>query len=274
MYILEFGGRSRYRLSYTLKRAALNNLVRTIAVVLIYILSFISDILLVITIGMYCCMASIVTFLVFNTMLPPMLILYEKYLAHRGFCPKKTASRRMSQVYRENNSGVQESQHYVANSYYGEKTVGRCDKFFSRFLNIGVKYLKWLITVVIVGAAGYATFIASDNKLSFESDKVEPQLMVDSHNNSMLMKMVQDNFESKLDGFDVEIFFGVKGINSEDTDRWTTEEQGEAIMDESFDLSSQAAQQNILDFCQELRKQPFCSKVECPLETFNVWTAK
>ena len=46
--------------------------------------------------------------------------------------------------------------------------------------------------------------------------------MVDTHNNSMLMKMVQDNFESKLSGFDVEIFFGVKGVNNENTDRWST----------------------------------------------------
>ena len=112
VYVLEFSGRSRLRLAYTLRRAAINNLARTVAVSIIFNLAMLSDILIISTIGIYCSLASIVTFLVFNAMLPPMLIVFETHLADRGPCPKKTKPRILSRVYHDVSSSSN-SRNYI-----------------------------------------------------------------------------------------------------------------------------------------------------------------
>lgn len=51
----------------------------------------------------------------------------------------------------------------------------------------------------------------------------------------------------------IDIYWGVKDLNLEDTDPWDAEKIGKAIMDEKFDISPVAAQTSILDFCKKLR---------------------
>lgn len=207
-------------------------------------------------------------------MLPPLLVIHEKYLADRGPCPKKTTSRRMSKVYLDNNKGVQDSQHYVKNSLYGEASVGCLDEFLSRQWNLVVKVLRWMIFVVFLAWAGYATYACVASGSDFKNDKVHQDLFVDTHANTKLMKMVDEQFESREMDFSVEIFWGVKGINRENANRWSTQKLGEAIMDEQFDLSSKESQQSITDFCKSLRSQPFCASVDCQIDTFSVWNKR
>lgn len=50
----------------------------------------------------------------------------------------------------------------------------------------------------------------------------------------------------------VNLNWGVKGLNREDTDLWTASQRGQLIWDEDFTVSPPANQQALLDLCREL----------------------
>ena len=55
----------------------------------------------------------------------------------------------------------------------------------------------------------------------------------------------------------VDVFWGVKGLDKEGGSHWDAEFIGKAVMDDKLDLSSKEAQQSLLDFCEDLREEPF-----------------
>lgn len=55
----------------------------------------------------------------------------------------------------------------------------------------------------------------------------------------------------------VDVFWGVKDLNKEGGTHWDAEFIGKAIMDDKLDVSSPEAQNSILDFCKNLREEPF-----------------
>ena len=55
----------------------------------------------------------------------------------------------------------------------------------------------------------------------------------------------------------INLFWGVKGLDNSKSNKWDTEYIGEVIWDEQFDLTPKENQQNILDFCTELKGKDF-----------------
>lgn len=74
----------------------------------------------------------------------------------------------------------------------------------------------------------------------------------------------------------IDLFWGVKELNTEGGSHWDAEFIGKAVMDDKFDLTPVAAQTSILNFCKDLRKQTFVKngKVICWLEAFNAWVIR
>lgn len=76
----------------------------------------------------------------------------------------------------------------------------------------------------------------------------------------------------------IDIFWGVKGIDKGDISkwdaRWDSETIGEVIWDESFDLSPEVNQQSLLDFCADLKTKDFVKgddSTECWTDDFNAY---
>ena len=69
----------------------------------------------------------------------------------------------------------------------------------------------------------------------------------------------------------VNIYWGVDSLNSSKAKKWDPEYIGEVIWDKNFDLSPIENQQNILDFCEELKRKDFVVKnsVICWTEMFQ-----
>ena len=79
---------------------------------------------------------------------------------------------------------------------------------------------------------------------------------------------------SSSNALKVWIFWGVKNISKDDVGSWDSSDLGKVEMDPNFSLSSKESQQNILDFCDDLKKQDFVlnEKVSCWLkDTFDAW---
>ena len=68
----------------------------------------------------------------------------------------------------------------------------------------------------------------------------------------------------------VDVFWGIKELDTTGYNHWNPEFIGKAVMDTKFDLSPIESQKSILDFCKDLKKQSFVKNknVNCWLETF------
>jgi len=71
----------------------------------------------------------------------------------------------------------------------------------------------------------------------------------------------------------IDLFWGIKDLDTNGGSHWDPEFIGKAIMDDKFDLSPKIAQKSIMDFCIDLRKQDFVrnGKVVCWIEGFDKW---
>ena len=69
------------------------------------------------------------------------------------------------------------------------------------------------------------------------------------------------------------MYWGVKDLNTDDVGIWDATDLGQVIMDDQFNLSSKKAQQDILNFCADLKEQSFVKDkaVTCWLEDFDKW---
>ena len=68
--------------------ALIPNLFRMWAANMVFSLAFHENILIFKSIGAFCCIGTLSTFIVFNGMLPPVLLIHEKYMADRDICRK------------------------------------------------------------------------------------------------------------------------------------------------------------------------------------------
>jgi len=71
----------------------------------------------------------------------------------------------------------------------------------------------------------------------------------------------------------IDLFWGIKDLDTNGGSHWDPEFIGKAIMDDKFDLGPKVAQKSIMDFCIDLRKQDFVRnrKVICWIEGFDKW---
>jgi len=90
--------------------------------------------------------------------------------------------------------------------------------------------------------------------------------------------VMADTLRTKFDGggnqeLKVDIFWGIKDLNTEGGSHWDPEFIGKAIMDEKFDISPVDSQKSIMKFCSDLRLKKFVSKAKviCWIETFDTW---
>lgn len=52
----------------------------------------------------------------------------------------------------------------------------------------------------------------------------------------------------------VDVFWGIKELDTSEYNHWNPEYIGKAIMDTDFNLSPKESQTSILNFCKDLRK--------------------
>ena len=88
-------------------------------------------------------------------------------------------------------------------------------------------------------------------------------------------KLLREKFPgSSVNALKVYIFWGVKDIITKDVGAWDASNLGQVQMDDHFSLSSKEAQQNILNFCEDLKNQEFVLKKNVNYwlkDTFDTW---
>lgn len=91
--------------------------------------------------------------------------------------------------------------------------------------------------------------------LLFESAKTDFRPLPDSHWLTVLQDSLTQDFHTGANDNTIQVSFlyGVTGVDQEDVGLWDASDLGKIIWDDSFDMSSTAAQQRILDICNDLK---------------------
>lgn len=148
------------------------------------------------------------------------------------------------------------------------------EQFFGGPWNKWVHKLRYLIILIMAGWIGFAVYKAKDiGPLTEEED-----FLPEDHPISVVGTLLREKFSSSgTSVLRVYVFWGVKDIITDDVGLWDASDLGKVVMDDQFSLSSREAQQNILDFCEDLKTQEFVldQGVKCWLkDTFEVWLAQ
>ena len=148
----------------------------------------------------------------------------------------------------------------------------RAEIFFDQPWNNAVKRFAWpiiaIFTVWTVVAAIYAMQLKPLSK--------EEEFLPADHELMQVWSTVETNFPvGAIVELNVDVYWGVKGINKDKVVRWNPDYVGEVIWDETFDISSEANQRSLLDFCDDLLKQEFVADnfVNCWTSDFNAYLA-
>lgn len=128
--------------------------------------------------------------------------------------------------------------------------LGTTEKFFGGIWNTWVHKLRYVIIFLMAGWLVFAIIMAKDIGPLTEQENFLP---VD-HPITIVQETMRNKFPgSSINALKVYIFWGVKDIITDDVGSWDASNLGKVQMDENFSLSSIEAQQNILNFCEDLK---------------------
>lgn len=154
-----------------------------------------------------------------------------------------------------------------------EENVTRAEKFFDQPWNNAVKKFARVIIFVFLIWTGVASYYASQLSPLTKEEEFLPS----DHELMQVWQTVEKNFPvGAIVELNIDIFWGVKDVNRDDVVKWEPSYVGEVIWDDSFDLSPEANQQNLLDFCTDLVTQDFVADdyVKCWTDDFNLYLSE
>lgn len=88
------------------------------------------------------------------------------------------------------------------------------------------------------------------------------------------IKIITKEFgEKEEQGATIRVFWGVKGVNTENDDMWDPEWINAPIFDDSLDVSPQANQQFLVDVCAVINAKDYTKEkgFNCWINNFKKW---
>lgn len=173
--IIEYDGNIRKRMAYSWKRSVKALLVTSSTTCVAFLSNAMSNIIPIKAFGLYAAIIIPVNFFIVITMLPPMLLFYDKYLSSR-FCCIKFKSQRSKKY------GTEQ----ISNAYL--ESISQL--IFGNCWNAVVRKLRWLIISLAIGWTVYAALQVKDIKPLTEQENFFP----DDHPIRIQQTIIDDYF--------------------------------------------------------------------------------
>ena len=140
--------------------------------------------------------------------------------------------------------------------------------FFHDYWNNWMFKARYFIIALVVVWVGIASWRAALFSPATEALKMLP----DGHELSVIQDSLKDDYNTgEYDNtIQVNIVWGIAGVDQAGVGRWDASDLGSIVWDDSFDMSSTAAQQRLLDICADLKSSSLVkdSQVTCWVEDF------
>lgn len=151
------------------------------------------------------------------------------------------------------------------------KELSRVVKFFGEKFNGCIKKFKWIF-IIVIGAWSIVSCVLATKlgPLTKEESFLPPEHWAEEYLDLATKGYNSGDQDLSLE---MEIFWGVKGINKGDVDQWDASDMGKIKWDSNFNLADPNAQTYLFDFCQDLRKSSIVKngRVSCWIESFKTW---
>lgn len=121
------------------------------------------------------------------------------------------------------------------------------EKFFNGFWTDLTLKLKWPLVVIGVALLGVSIWLATKLDTPEEAEKFLPDDFP-SQQASLILRNDFPSFDDSVN-VNVQVVWGLSGIDRDGISRYNFDDVGEPILDESFSLRTAEAQQRVLDSC-------------------------
>lgn len=225
------------RLAYAFRRAARATAITSSTTSVAFLANFFSPIMPIASFGIYAAIIISANYLLIIMIFPPVIIFWERNLANRNwFCMKRDES--VSKVEKMTDKDSDKEQYDTMEMFFS----GPWNDYVKKYaLVIVLVFMIWTITAAI--------FASKLTPLSKEEEFLPPD-----HQLTKISEIVEENYSGGIINLGIDIYWGVEGIDKSDVGRWSPENIGEVIWDEKFDLTPIENQQNVMDFCEDLKK--------------------
>ena len=220
-HIKMFKGNDNMRLAYSFRRAARATAITSSTTSVAFLANVFSPIMPIASFGIYAAIIISANYLLIIMIFPPVIIFWERHLSNRNWiCMKRDET--VSQVEKIDGNPEDEKEEF-----------GKMEMFFSEDWDRHVK--KFSIPIVVlfmIWTVISAIFASRLTPLSKEEE-----FLPADHQLSLITELVEDNYNGGLINLAIDIYWGVKGINKDETNRWDPVYIGEVIWDDEFDLT-------------------------------------
>mmetsp|Transcript_41135 Transcript_41135/g.62527 ORF Transcript_41135/g.62527 Transcript_41135/m.62527 type:complete len:246 (+) Transcript_41135:1382-2119(+) len=234
----ELEGDKRRRLAYAFKRSARATATTSSTTSVAFLANAFSPIMPIQSFGIYAAIIIAANYLLVVMIYPSVVLWWEDNVEGRC-CPCQEKPPHLSVAHQP---------------VHGEPEYGVIEMFFGGPWNDFVKKFRYPIIVIFAIIVGVQIGFAAQLSPLSQSEEY-----VDSEHEIMEIQNVQmENFDSGgILNMDVDIYWGAADIDKSGTSMWDPSDVGTVILDDNFDLSSEAAQQSLMDFCEDLPSRPF-----------------
>jgi predicted RND superfamily exporter protein len=212
----------RMRLAYSFRRAARATATTSSTTSVAFLANAFSPIMPIASFGIYAAVIITVNYALIIMVFPPLIIWYENCLKER-YCPymKKYTEDKVIDI---SDDTLEE---------------GRLEQFFGGNWNNMVKTYRYLIVALFLIWTAVAGIFASKLTPLSQEEKFLPE----SHQIEVIGRIVANEYEGGgIINLDIDVIWGVGGIDKSTVNKWDPSYIGEVIMDSDFDLSPKEAQ--------------------------------
>ena len=263
------------RIKHTMKRAIHAIFVTSFTTSAAFLATALSPLIPLRSFGIFSALVIFCVFFINAVVLPPLTVMYARNMLGRGWlesakaltcglmpiAPFEDPGATLPEGKRDAVAGAGDTGAAAAGKYDITK-MRRSEKFFYvTYFNFLKGPAKWVILVVFAGvfAGGVASWV------SLEVPKDPEQWFPGSH----MFQQYQDIGTSKVmlgggagSELDVNIVWGLKGLNDKGTDSWLPSDLGVPVYDAAFDPSTAAAQAWLMQTYETLKTAP-CDAKAC-----------
>lgn len=269
------------RMSWTYRRSVRAMSVTSFTTAAAFFVTAISPIMPISTLGIWAGTLIILQFVLVITIYPSAVIIWHRFWRVRSFlnCFRKPAETDF------NAPQISLWQRCLPEKWRSDpdpEAAGeyrKIERFFRGPWTSFVCRAKYVFVVLALVLVGVSIWLATRLEAPGEQEEFLPE---DNELRVALSALV-DAFPRNKASFQlrVRVTWGIKDVDREGTSRFDTSEPGKVVLDETFDLTSAAAQRHVLQTCDFFEKQEnliiqeatILEPVECWIRDFKKWRA-
>ena len=262
------------RLEYTSLRASKAVMITSLTTTVAFLATASSRVMPISTFGIYAALCIFLLYWINVIIMPPALICWERM---RTKCKTQDEN--------GNAEDRDKTEMGESNASLVVEKLRSIEKYFNGAHTNFIKEFKYCIFTLFVGITICGIYFCTTLETPDEQEDYFPKSHMFTQYRELIRSGKSSPFLSSGRDYvaEVQVAWGLKGMDLSGTSPWNPDAMGKVIYDEEFDMSSPEAQQHVYDVCQNAKSAPCSAKgcingklirngeAKCFIEEFKTW---